>query len=276
VPDLDRDTLNLMVYVSHLINKYVWQRIDGNAAAGIITVAQTDWEKEEEVLNVLWSRLLENASSVSAIRRNLGLSSEVACVPKKVSECLVKWGVVALPVDLVSRAVTFACKIQSSTLGETRGGDVRLDKETCILWLATNTSQDGGIRCRESIALWAGIWALCNERLHEIEQMGILFELYDTSHDGWLQFEEFADFIREVAPNIEKEEVEEWFLCGVEEVQGDMTKDVFLSLVSRLGISSDIDRLDDLTLSKRPVLSFEEVRGAMAIVKPPPIFLAGQ
>merc|ERR1712054_648925 len=268
--DIDRDTLHEMVFVSHLIDGYVWQRIHANAAVGIITMAQTDQEKEE-VLHVLWSRLLESAHSVSQIRRTLGLSGEKdTCVAKKVSECLVKWGVVPLSVDIVQRAVSFAAtNIAGNAGSDNRGGEHLIDQETFMHFCKAHhfCGEDGGVRCRESIVLWAAVYALCNERLHEIEQMGILFELYDTSHDGWLQFEEFADFIRSVNPGINNEDAEELFLCGAEEVQGDMTKDVFLSLVMRLGLSTEIDMLDDLITSKRPV-SFEEVRSSMVRDRP--------
>jgi hypothetical protein len=83
LPASDRETLQDMVYVSHLIQTYVWQRVAANAAVGILTTAQTEAEKEEEVLNVLWSRLLENAQSVSAFRRELGLAHESGCTGKK-------------------------------------------------------------------------------------------------------------------------------------------------------------------------------------------------
>merc|ERR1711988_992111 len=108
------------------------------------------------------------------------------------------------------------------------------------------------MQCQESIVLWAGVWSLANERRHEIEKMVELFQLYDTSNDGWLQFDEFAEFIHAVAPGVSKGDAEELFLCGAEEVSGDMTKQVFLSLVLRLGITSNIDLLDELIDQKKP------------------------
>merc|ERR1712070_1350899 len=122
---------------------------------------------------------------------------------------------------------------------------------------------DGRVRVRESSVLWAACWGLCYERKHEIEQMGTLFQLYDTSNDGWLQYDEFALFLKAVDPNVTNEDSEELFLCGAEEVQGDMTKEVFLSLVIRLGISSDVDMLDDLVEQKKPQV-FERNRDSMA------------
>jgi hypothetical protein len=130
-----------------------------------------------------------------------------------------------------------------------------MEKETFMHFCKLHhlCGEDGSIRCSESIVLWAGLWALCHERMHELEQMGVLFQLSDTSRDGWLQYDEFASFMKSVAPGISNEDTEELFLCGAEEVQGDMTKEVFLSLVLRLGITSDIDMLDDLIDSKKSV-----------------------
>lgn len=249
MPDGDKVALQDMVYISHLINVYVWQRIAANTAGGLLTFAETDREKEEEILNVLWTRLLENAHSVSQIRRSIALSNDSSCTGKKVADCLVKWGIVPLPVEVVARSICLACGVPIDS-----PGDVRMEKHMFmhLCQCLHLCGEDGGIRCRESITLWAGIWALCHERMHELEQMGALFILYDTSNDGWLQYEEFADFIKAVAPGISNEDSEELFLSGAEEVQGDMTKEVFLTLVLRLGITSQIDMLDDLVAQKKP------------------------
>lgn len=248
--ELDKQIVQEMMFISQLINMYVWQRIDGNASVGIVTTAQTNEEKEHEVLTVLWNRLVEQAASVSGIRRALGLTTEGTCTGKGVAECLVKWGVVPLPVDVVLRTIRLLCGASVDSKGE-----VQMDEDMFMHYCKAHRfcGEDGGVSCRESIVLWAGMWALSNERQHELSQMGVLFELYDTSGDGWLQFDEFAQFVKAVAPGISNEEAEELFLCGAEEAQGDMTKEVFLSLVLRLGITSDIDTLDELISRKKPL-----------------------
>merc|ERR1711920_306286 len=113
---------------------------------------------------------------------------------------------------------------------------------------------DSSVRCRESLALWAALWALACERKHEMELMLQLFQLFDASEDGWLQYDEFAEFISAIAPEVGKADSEELFLCGAEEVTGDMTKEVFLALVMRLGITSDMDLLENLVASKRATM----------------------
>eukprot|EP00746_Dinoflagellata_sp_MGD_P034159 gnl/MRDRNA2_/MRDRNA2_181551_c0_seq1.p1 gnl/MRDRNA2_/MRDRNA2_181551_c0~~gnl/MRDRNA2_/MRDRNA2_181551_c0_seq1.p1 ORF type:complete len:235 (-),score=59.89 gnl/MRDRNA2_/MRDRNA2_181551_c0_seq1:80-754(-) len=105
--------------------------------------------------------------------------------------------------------------------------------------------------CRESHALWACLWALGCERSHEIDLMGQLFEVFDTSGDGWFQFEEFAEFMKSVDPEIPKSEAEYLFLQGAEGVDEDMTKECFIELALRAGITANIDRLEAVVEEKK-------------------------
>eukprot|EP00427_Karlodinium_veneficum_P032366 CAMPEP_0169194860 /NCGR_PEP_ID=MMETSP1016-20121227/6912_1 /TAXON_ID=342587 /ORGANISM="Karlodinium micrum, Strain CCMP2283" /LENGTH=1265 /DNA_ID=CAMNT_0009271373 /DNA_START=307 /DNA_END=4104 /DNA_ORIENTATION=+ len=245
---IDDNALQELLFVSHLMHAHVWHQVALNSAAGILSTAETDEEKEAEVLNMLWMRLLEEACSVSRIRKSLGLSQSRTCNGEKVGECLVNWGVVLLPISVVCRAVTTVSGMVGVSPSE-----VKIDKDQFMrLGSACHKAgNDGGVFARESIALWAGCWSIGYERSHEIAQMGELFEMYDTSGDGELQFEEFAEFIQSVAPGVSRSDAEELFLCGAEEVEGDMTKDVFLHLVLRLGITSDIDMLDNIVATKK-------------------------
>jgi len=250
----DRDSLHYMVYVSHIINGFLWQRIAANEATGILTLAQTDLEKEEEILNVLWHRLAENPAASRDQQ-----TGDVVCSGSLVTECLVSWGVVPLPVELLSRAICLACGVPS-----TAPESAQMNREVFMHFCQAHNlcGKDGGVLCRESVAIWAGLWALGCERMYEIQQMGVLFELFDTSRDGSLQFEEFEEYLKVVIPGLSHEDSEELFLCGAEEKDADMTKDAFLSLALRLGLSSDINTLDDLVnqktdrlVSKKPVAS---------------------
>merc|ERR1711933_577620 len=81
--------------------------------------------------------------------------------------------------------------------------------------------------------------------------MGQLFELYDESGDGWLQFEEFTEFISAISPHLSVNDAEDIFLSGIEELQGDMTKDVFMNLAMRHNFHSNVDSLEQLVLTKR-------------------------
>ena len=96
-------------------------------------------------------------------------------------------------------------------------------------------NQRGLTRCEESHAPWAGLWALENERHHEMHLMGQLFELFDTSGDGWLQFDKFFEFTLAMAAELPKRDAEKLYLGGAEEVPSDMTQDVLLHLVLKLG-----------------------------------------
>merc|ERR1719221_737132 len=85
--------------------------------------------------------------------------------------------------------------------------------------------------------------------------MGELFQLYDTSGDGWLQYSEFQEFMSAISPDVPQTDTEELFLSSAEEATGDMTKEVFLNLVMRLGITSDVDMLEDLVNARHTAMN---------------------
>merc|ERR1712007_173747 len=112
-------------------------------------------------------------------------------------------------------------------------------------------AQKSRARIPEGGVLWAAVWALATERAHELKLMAQLFDLFDTSRDGHLQFDEFWEFLALVAPEISQADAEDIFLCGAEDVHDGMTQEVYSGLVNRLRLSSDVDTLEQRIAQRR-------------------------
>lgn len=116
------------------------------------------------------------------------------------------------------------------------------------LFNAWKTSE---VVCREGLALWAALWALSLERQHEVDLMGELFVLFDASKDGALQFVEFQEFVYAIAPQVSEADCVSLFMCGAEESSGDMTKEAFVHLVIKVGLTSNLEHLEQLVAEKK-------------------------
>jgi hypothetical protein len=243
-----------LLFVSNVLEKCVMQQVTerpegetGDTKAG--------------VLKTMWDYISAKASTKAGLRKSLGLSGkELTCDSEKAAQLIVDLGYVNLPQPIVARALRTAASSNSNVMGGLEPQQMPLgdDGEVSVrdsdflalaeFWRAYGGEK--GVRIHENEVLWAALWALAAERAQEMYLMGQLFVLYDTSGDGWLQFEEFTEFLLALYPECSKSEAEELFLCGAEEVTGDMTKDVFLNLAMRLGLTSDVDHLQSLVTHK--------------------------
>jgi len=113
----------------------------------------------------------------------------------------------------------------------------------------------GSAVCLESHVHWAALWALAFERSYEIDLMGQVFVLFDTSGDGWMQFSEFHDFLKTVAPDTSENECSGLFMLAADDTSADMTKEVFINLVLRTGVTADVDELEQLVIRKKAELA---------------------
>jgi len=126
--------------------------------------------------------------------------------------------------------------------------------------LMTLWQREGGaasLACLESHAYWAALWALAYERAYEIDLMGQVFVLFDTSGDGWMQFSEFYEFMKVVAPDTSEDECAGLFMLAADDTAADMTKEVFVNLVLRTGLTSDVDQLEKLVKSVQAELGID-------------------
>jgi len=241
----DEARIQEFLHVSHILGSYIWQEssLPGRC---------TEDDPEGVTIDALWVRLLDD-SSVGQIRRSLGLGAMGTISAQKLARLLVQVGIVNLPVTMVLRAVVTAAlrdvaRENPEALRIQHADFLRLARA----WHYCGV--DGGTHCSEGLAMWAALWALGYERSTEIDFMGELFNLFDASGDGWLQFDEFLELIQAIVPEVTRANTEELFLCGAEEVTGDMTKEVFIGLVLRLGITSNVNMLEDLVAAKKAAL----------------------
>eukprot|EP00434_Breviolum_minutum_P025404 symbB.v1.2.022444.t1/scaffold1940.1/size95532/10 len=98
----------------------------------------------------------------------------------------------------------------------------------------------------ESHALWAALWAMALERAYEVKLMGKFFGIFDESGDDCLQFDEFVNFMAHIAPAVLEADCASLFMAVADDTSADMTQEVFLNLVQRVGVSSDLDSLESL------------------------------
>lgn len=242
-----------VLFVSHLIIAYVRRQLMQMPEDERECLSA---EEKVEVANLaiedLWNSILADSNALSSVRRSLGLAeSSQTATAAKTTEMLFFLGISNLPVDIVGR--TFAIAARASETADLK--DVEINREAFVS--IAKVCMAGGARrarCAECGVLWAAIWALASEREHEVELMGQLFELFDTSGDGYLQFEEFWEFLNLVAPEMSQADAEDIFLCGAEDVSDGMTRDVFLGLVNRFRLSTNVDTLEHLLTTKRATM----------------------
>lgn len=101
----------------------------------------------------------------------------------------------------------------------------------------------------ESHALWAALWAMALERAYEVKLMGKFFTIFDDSGDDCLQYDEFVNFMTHIAPAVPEADCASLFMAAADDTSADMTQEVFLNLVQRVGVSSDLDGLESLVKS---------------------------
>lgn len=226
------------IFVSHLIAAHV--------SSDMESYDDDLPDMEEFALDSLWNTVMSDSTALGAIRQTLGLASgDASCKADKVGELLSRRRVANLSDALVSRVFVAA-------VGP---GAVEVERSTFKAVAAYSRKPNASRAvCREGAVLWAALWALACERLHEFELMGVMFDLYDTSGDGHLQFDEFEEYLTAVAPELGRIDAEDIFLIAAESVADGMTKATFLSLVQRFGIASSPDILEQMVATKRATM----------------------
>jgi len=245
-----------VLFVSHLLRAYLTETIahpdimpSWVRPSSLEGVSQE--EKMEGILSDMWEELLDRSSVVNCLRKTLGLGGLAGaslCTAAKLAEVMEKLGITHLHPTLLARAL-----VSCAGAGRQPAGEVEIRHEHFVRltssWRDSGGDQSAG--CSESMALWATLWALAMERAYEMDLMGNVFTLFDDSGDGWLQYAEFDELFETLFPAVTKAETEDLFLFAAESSSGDMTREIFVGLILRLGITMDLDELEDLVNSKR-------------------------
>lgn len=242
------ESQNEALLVSNLLAASSWRARQAESSS-------LDWASADaETAEKLWDAIVQAAPTPEevqlGIRPHLRHSASQAqfCASgmTPIAEVLVENCGLLVPYEFVSRA------LRSSS------GSDEVTNAT-LHWLVGFWRQRGGagsILCRESYAYWAALWALALERAREIELMGKFFELFDTSQDGWLQFSEFTAFMNHISPSMSQEEIAQLFMLAADDTAAEMTKDAFITLSLRLGVSTDLDELEKLVALREDEVAF--------------------
>ncbi|CAK0839497.1 unnamed protein product [Prorocentrum cordatum] len=240
-----------VLYVSYLLAAYVREQAGG--------AGEPEAEDEEDIIGQLWARVLEDAPQAAPteglVRASLNVTTGLSSLEASLAaELVVRHADLQVQPELVASALSAVALGGGAPSGP---GSMRAGVQVTganLERLAGAWRKGGVLRCPEGVLMWAAAWSLAQERAHEMELMGELFQLYDSSGDGWLQFAEFSALIAAMTPQVSQADSEELFLAGAEAFTGDMTKEVFLKLASRMGISADVDLLEHLVDSQRAAL----------------------
>eukprot|EP00929_Paragymnodinium_shiwhaense_P007170 TRINITY_DN11110_c0_g1_i2.p1 TRINITY_DN11110_c0_g1~~TRINITY_DN11110_c0_g1_i2.p1 ORF type:complete len:1366 (-),score=363.37 TRINITY_DN11110_c0_g1_i2:286-4383(-) len=254
-----------MLFVSYFLGAYLErERMSDPAFIGVRHLTS-------EQVGDLWDVVQEEAANL--LDDGLDLKTGAEAKPtdfemRTVAKAMVQAGILELPEDFVEEALLAAAGYPEDELEESSEA-ICAEEDFRALTLAhtalglrfslsdmtTEGSRDRPPsvlpRCKSSRLLWSLMWALIGEREVELELMEEMFVLYDDSGDGWLQFDEFQDLISAVAPLLPADHVEEAFLAGAEASSGDMTRDSFAQVIRRMGISSNVDFLEEVIAQKR-------------------------
>eukprot|EP00927_Polykrikos_kofoidii_P060129 TRINITY_DN55196_c0_g1_i1.p1 TRINITY_DN55196_c0_g1~~TRINITY_DN55196_c0_g1_i1.p1 ORF type:complete len:728 (+),score=124.68 TRINITY_DN55196_c0_g1_i1:217-2184(+) len=239
---VDDRLLREMLFASLLMHSYVEHKCESSRDALMIT------SEASETL-VIWRQVLDEASSLGGIRKSLGLSTgSTACRAEKVAELLRNQGIVHLPLDFLTRAILTAG-------GHGRHVDpasVEVDQDAFMrfAWAFQTSEAQMSPRCDEDAIIWAGLWALISAREHEVDLLSEAFSLFDAAGDGRLPFQDFMNFARQVVPHLTPSEAEDVFWATAEEGSV-MTRDGFMKQVLHMGISTNVDELENNIVTRR-------------------------
>lgn len=249
-----------VVFVSHLLLAHLRGR-----PVGTIKATQTKDQfaevAKEEALKLLWHRMMKEASrsrAATTLYEIMKLESQAQSCPLPIAvSVLASLPSVQVPAEILSRSLVYV-----SQHFEAPPGELTLEMlQTLISY--SSTFED--VTCVEGLVLWAALWALALERSQEMQLLGELFTKFDTSMDGSLQLEEFASFLGTFAPDISTEQCERIFLASVEDGSSDMTKEVFLNVVSKLSITADIALMEHILQSRGQTMAMATDQYFMAI-----------
>eukprot|EP00913_Durusdinium_trenchii_P007836 g7354.t1 len=147
-----------------------------------------------------------------------------------------------VPESLVEKAL-LAMQPQDDT-EDTHQGKVQLTKEAVrnLMYLWQQHGGAASMCFMESHALWAALWAMGLERAYEVHLMGKFFGIFDESGDDCLQYDEFVNFMAHIAPAVPEADCASLFMAVADDTSADMTQEVFLNLVQRVGLLPTLHR----------------------------------
>lgn len=240
------------LFVSHLLKAYLVgtlanpEALPSWASSPSCLHAPTHDDRELALAHCLWAETSALWRSQDSRRVVLRSSLAVVMNASELARFLVQLEVLHLPEPIIAGALAVFAGYPRRPPQE-----VFFDAEL-FERLATSRHAEGGDQsavCRESLVLWAALWALAAERFYEMELMGRLFTVFDGG-SGVLPYSVFEELLESIFPVITKAECEDLFLAAADDPAGDMTRGVFVDLLTKLGITTDLNGLEEALNSK--------------------------
>ncbi|CAE7258234.1 ADL1 [Symbiodinium sp. CCMP2456] len=206
------------------------------------------WEETDYFVDSLWEAVMKRVNPTKVSHFSV-LSNRVELAEATVAaQVTIERFRLQVPEALVASALKEVQPGGAPFDSERRQKEGYVTKEAVevIMHLWRQCGGAASVCCTESHALWAVLWALALERGYEVQLMGRFFDIFDESGDGSLQYDEFVNFMAHIAPAVPEADCASFFMAVAEDTSADMTQEVFINLVQRVGVSSDLDGLKSL------------------------------
>lgn len=206
------------------------------------------WEETDYFVDSLWEAVMKRVNPTKVSHFSV-LSNRVEIAEATVAaQVTIERFRLQVPEALVASALKEVQPGGAPFDSERRKKEGYVTKEAVevIMHLWRQCGGAASVCCTESHALWAVLWALALERGYEVQLMGRFFDIFDESGDGSLQYDEFVNFMAHIAPAVPEADCASFFMAVAEDTSADMTQEVFINLVQRVGVSSDLDGLKSL------------------------------
>ncbi|CAK9110058.1 unnamed protein product [Durusdinium trenchii] len=202
------------------------------------------WEETDSFVDSLWEAIVKTAREKK--RQSIFIELDQTADAVMAAQVTKERFRLQVPESLVEKAL-LAMQPQDDT-EDTHQGKVQLTKEAVrnLMYLWQQHGGAASMCFMESHALWAALWAMGLERAYEVHLMGKFFGIFDESGDDCLQYDEFVNFMAHIAPAVPEADCASLFMAVADDTSADMTQEVFLNLVQRVGVSSDLDGLENL------------------------------
>lgn len=206
------------------------------------------WEETDYFVDSLWEAVMKRVNPTKVSHFSV-LSNRVELAEATVAaQVTIERFRLQVPEALVASALKEVQPGGAPFDSERRKKEGYVTKEAVevIMHLWRQCGGAASVCCTESHALWAVLWALALERGYEVQLMGRFFDIFEESGDGSLQYDEFVNFMAHIAPAVPEADCASFFMAVAEDTSADMTQEVFINLVQRVGVSSDLDGLKSL------------------------------
>ena len=203
------------------------------------------WEETNSFVDSLWEAIMKTARKKTRLSTfTIQLDEQEIAEATMAAQVTTERFRLQVPESLVETALLAmqpALDLETDTEGKVTKEAVRN-----LMHLWQHSGGAASMCIMESHALWAALWAMALERAYEVKLMGKFFGIFDESGDDCLQFDEFVNFMAHIAPAVLEADCASLFMAVADDTSADMTQEVFLNLVQRVGVSSDLDSLESL------------------------------